>query len=194
MKPLFPHCFLLLSPLGRQGLVFISLAFCSSPLRFSLERFGIDPQSQIHTLIPAGCLGLSARVWSRLYSTKAFPLPGLKIAFAPLPPLASILQLLKACYFFSPAWYCVWFLEPVPWSHLEHSNHPVLHWVPGTQSRFKNVCVKPILLEGEEDPARALGAFCSSVSWRGKIRLFSWAFLCLVFITAQQKGFQWPGK
>lgn len=99
MKPLFPHCFLLLSPLGRQGLVFISLAFYSSPLRFSLEGFGIGP----HTLIPAGCLGLSARVWSQLYSTKAFPLPGLKIAFAPLPQLASILQLLKACYFFSPA-------------------------------------------------------------------------------------------
>lgn len=129
MKPLLPHCFLLLSPLGRWGLVFMSLAFYFSPLRFSLERLGIGSQSRVPTLILAGCLGLSARVWSQLYSTKAFPLPGLKIAFAPVPHLASILQLLKACYFFRPVWCCIWFPEPVPWSHLEHPNHPVLHWV-----------------------------------------------------------------
>lgn len=102
MKPLLPHCFLLLSPLGRQGLVFISSAFYFSLLRFSLERLGIGSQSRIPTLIPAGCLGLSAGGWSQLYSTKAFPLPGLKIAFAPVPRLASILQLLTVCYFFSP--------------------------------------------------------------------------------------------
>lgn len=73
------------------------------PLGFSLERLGMCSQSQMPTLIPAGCLGLSARLQSQLYITKAFPLPGPRIAFAPVPCLASILQLLKGCCFFSPA-------------------------------------------------------------------------------------------
>lgn len=51
--------------------------------------------------------------------------------------------------------------------------------------------MKPILLEGEEDPARVLGAVCAGVSWRAEIRF---AFLGLVFATAQQEGFQCPGK
>lgn len=70
-------------------------------LRFSLEGLGIGSQSQTPALIPEGCLALSARVLPQLGSTKTFPLPGLKIAFAPVPCLASILQLLKACYFFT---------------------------------------------------------------------------------------------
>lgn len=36
------------------------------PLGFSSERLGIGSQSRIPILIPAGCLGLSARVRSQL--------------------------------------------------------------------------------------------------------------------------------
>lgn len=48
-----------------------------------------------------------------------------------------------------------------------------------------------MLLDGEEDPARALGALCAGVSWWAEIRF---AFLGLVFASAQQEGFQCPGK
>lgn len=71
-------------------------------LRFSLERLGIGFPSQIPTLIPAGCLRLSARPRSQFCNTKAFPFPGLTSAFASVPHLASILQLLKAYHFLTP--------------------------------------------------------------------------------------------
>lgn len=96
----------------------------------------------------------------------------------------------KICCFFSPACCClvprVSLLIPfgVPKATLF-----CIGFLGG--SRFKNICLKSMLLEGEEDPVRALGAVCADVSWRAEI---GFAFLGLVFATAQQEGFQCPGK
>lgn len=164
------------------------------PLRFSLQRLGIGFQSQIPTLIPAGCLGLSARARSQLDSTKVFPLPGLKIVFASVPHLASILQLLK-----------VLFLQPNLMLYLVPKASPFIpfgapkppcfalgSW--DTEQVGKCLC-KAHVVGGRREPYKGSRSFLCLCFMEGKNQaFFSWTFLCLVFLTAQQKGFRWPGS
>lgn len=49
------------------------------PLGFSLERLGICSQSQMPTLIPAGCLGLSPNYSPSFTSPKLFLFPDLEL-------------------------------------------------------------------------------------------------------------------
>lgn len=72
---------------------FSSLFFFFVRLQFSLERLGIGSWSWSPSLIPADCLGLSAREQPQFHSTKAFSFPGLKMVFASVACLAPILHL-----------------------------------------------------------------------------------------------------
>lgn len=130
---------------------------------------------------------MSARVWSQLDSTKTFPLPGLKIAFAPVPCLESILQLMKACYFFSPA--CCSLLIPFGAPKL-----PCFALSSWDSELVQKHLFEARLVGGEEDPGGSWSCLCwCSMEGRNQIG-FSWAFFGLVFPTAQQEGFQCPGK
>lgn len=186
MKPLLPHCFLLLSPLGKEGLVIISSAFYFSPSQIffgkAWQRF---PESDSHS----DPCRLSARARSQLDSTKVFPLPGLKIAFysssmpgihpATVESVISSAQPDAVSSSQSQSFYPIW------------SAHTTLicFGFLGHRASLK-MSVQCHVVGGRREPWEGSWSFLCWCFMEGKNQaLFSWTFLCLVISTAQQKGF-----
>lgn len=79
---------------GKACFYLFSLLFFPLSQIFFAKAWQRFPESDSHS----DPCRLSARARSQLDSTEVFPLPGFKIAFASVPHLASILQLLKVLF------------------------------------------------------------------------------------------------